>query len=189
MQKAAIFICTTMLCGMSSAVGMADMEIFIDYPAGLWDFVSDGPLDKANTEQAHSYQKSVKLQLGSGQQATMYHTWYGEYTQNVERLGFWVYCDTNEFNDIKFQARIRNQDVRPEVRIGDFANVSADTWTYVELPLQAFNVYPGEQLHYMYFKAPSNIRFWLDDIRLITKDPPLLSSIAIDKNVTKGNAH
>ena len=95
MQKAALFICGTMLCGMSSAVGMADMEIFIDYPAGLWDFVSDGPLDKVNTEQAHSYQKSVKFQLGSGQQATMYHTWYGEYTQNVEKLGFWVYCDTN----------------------------------------------------------------------------------------------
>jgi hypothetical protein len=173
-----------MLCGMCSAVGMADMEIFIDFPAGLWDFVSDGPLDKANTEQVHSYQKAVKVQLASGQQATMFHTWYGEYTQNVEKLGFWVYCDTTAFNNVKFQARIRNEAPRPEIRIGDFVNVPADEWTYVELPLQSFNVTPGEQLHYMYFKAQSNVRFWIDDAKLITRTPPLLTSIVINQNNT-----
>src|SRR5688572_32605352 len=167
---------------MCSAVGMADMEIYVDYTAGLWDFVSEGPLDKQNTEQVHSYERSVKLELSGGQQATMYHTWYGEYTQNVLALGFWVYSNDTSFNNVKFQARIRNEAVRPEIRIGDFVNVPAGEWTYVYLPLQAFNVVPGEQLHYTYFKAPASVKFWLDDVKLITQTPPLLSSIQINQS-------
>lgn len=182
MQKAALLITGTLLCGTCSAVGMADMEIYVDYPAGLWNFISDGPLDKANAEQVHSYQRSVKLELSNGQQATMYHTWYGEYTENVVALGFWVYCDNGSFNEMRFQARIRNQAVRPAIRFGDFVNVPSGQWTYVELPLEAFNVTPGENLHYTYFKATQNTRFWLDDVKLITRTPPLIASILVTGN-------
>ena len=161
---------------------MADMEIYVDYPAGLWDFYSDGPLEKLSTERAHSFNRSVKMQLASGQQATMYHTWYGEFTQNVIALGFWIYSDSQNINNLKFQARIRNEAPRQEIRLGDFVNIQPGQWQYVQLPLEAFNVAPGEQLHYTYFKATGSQTFWLDDIRLITRTPPLLTTISINQN-------
>ncbi|MEO7453443.1 MAG: hypothetical protein ABIV13_01625, partial [Fimbriimonadales bacterium] len=172
----------TLLCGICSATGMADMEIYVDYPAGLWDFVSEGPVDKFNSEQVHSYEKSARFNLAPGKIATMYHTWSGEYTQNVVALGFWVYCATNDFNDVGFRVRIQNEAMRPEIRIGDHVNVPAGQWTYVELPLQAFHVVPGEKLHYTYFKAPTGITYWLDDIKLITRTPPLITTININQN-------
>jgi hypothetical protein len=184
-KKVALLLAGALLCGVSSAIDTADMEIYVDYPVGMWDFVSDGPLDKFNTQQVHSYEKSVRIDLNGGQVATMFHTWHGEYTQNVVALGFWIYSQTSNVNNVRFQARIRNQDVRPEIRLGDFVNIPANTWTYVQLPLQSFYVVPGEPLHYTYFKTSSNIRFWIDDVKLVTVTPPLTPTISVNPSVVK----
>jgi hypothetical protein len=165
---------------------MADMEIYVDYPLGLWDYYSDGPLDRLNTEQAHSYNRSVKFELNNGQQATMYHTWYGEYTSNVTSLGFWIYADSENINDVRFQIRIRNQALRPEIRLGDLFNIPANEWFYVEMPVQAFHMTPGETLHYTHFKASSQVRFWLDDIKLVTRAPGSMSTILVSPGIDKG---
>ena len=48
-KKVALLLVGALLCGVSSAIDTADMEIYVDYPVSMWDFVSDGPLDKFNT--------------------------------------------------------------------------------------------------------------------------------------------
>lgn len=185
LHKIAPLVGGTLLCGACFAGGMADMEIFIDYPVGLWDFTSTGPLDRANTEQVHSYNNSVRLQLSSGQVATMYHTWLGEYTQDVEALGFWIYSDSPFIEDLKFQARIRGEGPRNQIRLGDFVAIPSGQWTYVELPLESFNVFAGEILHYTYFRSNTNVTVWLDDVKLLTRRPPPLTSIDINPSVVK----
>ncbi|MDQ2987252.1 MAG: hypothetical protein M3R13_11150 [Armatimonadota bacterium] len=185
LQKVISLLTGTLLCGVCTAIDMADMEVYVDYPVGLWDFVSDGTVDTLNTDRVHSYEHSVRHDLNAGQHATMYHTWSGEYTQDVLSLGFWIYSDSANVRDIRFSARIRGEAPRPEIRLGDFATISVGNWSYVELPLQAFFVNPGEILHYTYFRSPNNLTFWLDDIKLLTRPPLSLTTIVVDPTIIK----
>ena len=185
MQKAALTLVGTLLCGMCSATGMADMEIYVDYPVGLWDFYSDGPVNRMSTERVHSYQRSVKIELNAGQVATMYHSWLGEYTDNVVSMGFWIYAESGDINNMRVQSHIRNEASNEEVRLGDLATIPLRQWHYVEFPLQAVHVTPGEILHLFFFKPTTNVVFFLDDIKLLTTPPPTIASININPAIVK----
>jgi len=174
-----------MLCGIAASGDMGDMEIFVDYPVGLWDFISEGTLDKENTQNVHSYNRSVRLQLSPGQTATMYHTWLGEYTQDVESLGFWIYSDSPSIEDVTFQVRIIYEAPRTAIRLGDYASIPTGQWTYVELSLADMNIVEGETIAYTYFKSDQNVTFWLDDIKLNKTLPPPLTTISMNPSIVK----
>ncbi|HET6644385.1 MAG TPA: hypothetical protein VFG65_02690 [Fimbriimonadales bacterium] len=166
---------TLCLCGALRAEDTSDFEMFVDYPIGFWDMVSTGTLDKANTERAHSFFTSMKFGLNAGKEATIYHTWYGEYTTDITTWEWWVYPDGPGLENLNLQVRIFNQSRRPAVRLGDLVQLTPGQWNRIDIPISALHITEGETLHYMYLTAPQGQNmpdFWIDDMKLVKRPGP-----------------
>jgi len=152
--------------------------MFVDYPIGLWNMTSTGLIDIANTEYVHSYSKSIKYDLNTGDQATTIHTWYGEWTTDITHWEFWVRPAGTGLENMRIKARVFNEAPRPSFRLGDLTgNLAPGVWTKVIIPLSALSVTEGEVVHYLYFDAPQNLPvFWLDDMKMVKRPAPLTTS-------------
>ncbi|MBA3725172.1 MAG: hypothetical protein H0W86_01655 [Armatimonadetes bacterium] len=178
MRTLALLIVSTCVFGALHAEDTADFEMYVDYPIGLWDMSSTGPIDKANTEYTHSYNNSIKYTLNAGNQATITHTWYGEWTTDIIHWEFWVRPAGTGLENMRLKARVFLEAPRPSVRLGDITGpIPPGVWTKVVVPLSALSVVEGEVVHYLYFDVPQNLPiFWLDDMKFVKRDPPLTTT-------------
>jgi len=171
--------------GSALAEGTADMEIYIDYPVGLWNITSTGAIDIINSGRAHSYENAMWIDMNQGHQTTLAHTWHGEYTEDMILLEFWVNPSATGLAAMTINARVQGQGIGPTVRLGDYATPVTNQWTRVLVPLAHIGIQQGDVINSIYLNAPQNLPpFWADDVELRKENPPQSSFISITPTKT-----
>jgi alpha-N-arabinofuranosidase len=146
----------------------ADVEIYTDYMIGKWDDLSTCVRTLRSTEQAHSYNTSIKISLTGTTLFRVKHTWGGLVTAGYDALEFWV-RGAGTGNQKLFIRAMNSWVTSPNIDLSAFVKVHPTQWRKATIPLSALGAGTNTKLQEIVI-SPLSISstpdFFIDDIKL-----------------------
>ena len=186
-----------------------DLEVYEDYPIGLWEdwswashdirspIVANLGQPPWNLEQL-VYEYAIKADLANFTAVRLHHRDGIDATQYAE-LEFWVHggaTGNQQFvvhvaKDDNGDGTIQPQEERPWVPVGQYTVPAANAWQQVRIPLAALQADQLTALSDLYFRAGSSASVptvWIDHVVLLKKPTPGSGYIEVNAGSTVGRA-
>lgn len=182
----------------------ADVDVFLDYPAGAWADASlgnPGTYTLNATSPVHDDyatrpdNRSIDAQLTEVLSAPSFQptriqfeqTKGGQVTTRFTHVEFWVHGGSGSGQQFLVYAGVLQPgapfaSLRPPVSIAPYGSVQSGAWTRIRIPLAALGVAQGERLQIIGFRAANGStvpRVWLDEVRMV-RTPPMATYVDVD---------
>jgi len=161
----------------------ADIDIYVDYPVGLWSLAGSATQNPLASTVKRSYFYSVEVQMAPSQTFDITNRWGGLGTNGFASVEFWIRGAIAGGQDMSVSARVAGN-YRTVQPLSRYVTVSPTIWRRVRIPLADLGVNPADLVQIVRLQAGTSAvsPFLIDDIKLIKA--PVLGTVNFTVNAS-----